>query len=318
LSFVGVPVGGIHGLPPWRVAWNLTKLAWGWLAVLLMGLRERPAALFATGGYASVPVALAAWMLRVPILVYLPDMEPGWAVRFIARLATRVAVTVEEAAVHFPAHKVVVTGYPVRAEFRGVDRAEARASLGLEADAPALLVMGGSTGAQGVNRPFCGMLEQVLELAQVVHVTGKIDWPWVQERREALPEPLKARYHIYDYVHEMGKAFAAADLVICRAGASVLGELPFFGLPAVLVPYPHAWEYQRGNADWLVERGAAVCLKEERLSDELLPTLRRLLGEREARAAMAERMQALARPDAAARLAGELMALAQASHGKEP
>ncbi len=320
LPFAGVPVGGIHGLPPWRVAWNLTKLVRGWLAALLMGLRERPAALFATGGYASVPVALAAWMLRVPILVYLPDMEPGWAVRLIARLATRVGVTVEEAAADFPAGKVVVTGYPVRAEFGEVDRAEALASLGLAADegsaelveAPVLLVMGGSTGAQGINRPFCGMLEQVLELAQVVHVTGKIDWPWVQERREALPEALRARYHIYDYVHEMEKVFAAADLVICRAGASILGELPFFGLPAVLVPYPHAWEYQRVNADWLVERGAAIRLDEERLNEELLPTLRCLLGEHQARAAMAERMQALARPDAAARLAGELMALAQA------
>ncbi|MBN1977967.1 MAG: UDP-N-acetylglucosamine--N-acetylmuramyl-(pentapeptide) pyrophosphoryl-undecaprenol N-acetylglucosamine transferase [Anaerolineae bacterium] len=317
LRFVGVPVGGIHGLPPWQVAWNLTKLAWGWLAVLLMGLRQRPAALFATGGYASVPVALAAWMLRVPILVYLPDMEPGWAVRFVARLAARVGVTVEEAAAHFPAHKAVVTGYPVRAEFHSVDRAEARSAFGLTLDeAPVLLVMGGSTGAQGINRPFCEMLEQGLELAQVIHVTGKIDWPWIQERREALPAALHARYQIHDYVHDMGKAFAAADLVVCRAGASILGELPFFGLPAVLVPYPHAWEYQRVNADWLAERGAAVRLQEERLGEELLPTLRRLLGEREARAAMAEHMQALARPDAAARLAGELLALAQAGGGR--
>jgi UDP-N-acetylglucosamine--N-acetylmuramyl-(pentapeptide) pyrophosphoryl-undecaprenol N-acetylglucosamine transferase len=316
LRFVGVPVGGIHGLPPWQAAWNLIKLAWGWLAVLLMGLRERPAALFATGGYASVPVALAAWMLRVPILVYLPDMEPGWAVRFIARLAARVGVTVEDAAAHFPAHKAVVTGYPVRAEFHQIDRSEARSAFGLSPEAPVLLVMGGSTGAQGINRPFCEMLEQVLELAQVIHVTGKIDWPWIQERREALPAALHARYQVHDYVHDMGKAFAAADLAVCRAGASILGELPFFGLPAVLVPYPHAWEYQRVNADWLAERGAAVLLREERLSEELLPALQQLLGERETLAAMAEHMQALARPDAAARLAGELLALAQAGGGR--
>jgi UDP-N-acetylglucosamine--N-acetylmuramyl-(pentapeptide) pyrophosphoryl-undecaprenol N-acetylglucosamine transferase len=176
--------------------------------------------------------------------------------------------------------------------------------------------MGGSTGAQGINRPFGEMLEQVLEMAQVVHVTGKIDWPWVQEQREALPESAKARYHIYDYMHEMGKAFAAADLAICRAGASILGELPFFGLPAVLVPYPHAWDYQRVNADWLADRGAAVRLDQERLDEALLPTLRRLLGERETRATMTEHMQALARPDAAAALAGELMALAQVGRGR--
>ena len=103
LRFFGVPAGGIHGLPPWQVAWNLIKLGWGWLAATLKGLRERPAALFVTGGYASIPAALAAWTLRVPILLYLPDIVPGWAVRFIARLATKVAVTVEESAAYFPA-----------------------------------------------------------------------------------------------------------------------------------------------------------------------------------------------------------------------
>lgn len=311
LRFFGVPAGGIHGLPPWLVAVNLIKLGWGWLAATLKGLRERPAALFVTGGYASMPAALAAWVLRVPILLYLPDIVPGWAVRFIARLATKVAVTVKEAADHFPAGKTVVTGYPVRAAFQTVDRAAARASSGLPAQGTVLLVMGGSTGAQGINRPLDEVLEQVLEIAQVVHVTGEIDWPTVQERREALPEMIKARYHIHDYVHEMGKVFAAADLVVCRAGASILGELPFFGLPAILVPYPHAWDYQRVNADWLVERGAAVRLDQERLEEELLPTLRRLIEDEGTLADMARRAQVLARPDAAALLARELLSLAQ-------
>ena len=311
LRFYGVSAGGIHGLLPWQVAWNLIKLGWGWLAAMLKGLRERPAALFVTGGYASIPAALAAWTLRVPILLYLPDIVPGWAVRFIARLATRVAVTVEDAAAHFPAEKTVVTGYPVRAVFHAVDGAEARVSLGLAAEGAVLLVMGGSTGAQGINRPFGEVLEQVLEMAQVVHVTGAFDWPVVQKRREMLPQALKARYHIHDYVHEMGKAFAAADLVVCRAGASILGELPFFGLPAVLIPYPHAWDYQRVNADWLVERGAAVRLDQERLEKELLPTLRRLLQNEGVLAEMAQHAQALAHPDAATALARELLSLAQ-------
>jgi UDP-N-acetylglucosamine--N-acetylmuramyl-(pentapeptide) pyrophosphoryl-undecaprenol N-acetylglucosamine transferase len=315
LRFFGVPAGGIHGLPPWQVAWNLIKLGWGWLAATLHGFWERPAALFVTGGYASIPAALAAWTLRVPILLYLPDIVPGWAVRFIARLATKVAVTVEDAAVHFPARKVVVTGYPVRAAFHAVDRAAARASLGLQAEEAVLLVMGGSTGAQGINRPFDKVLEQVLEMAQVVHVTGVIDWPSVQERREMLPETLKVRYHIYDYVYEMGKVFAAADLAVCRAGASVLGELPFFGLPAVLVPYPHAWDYQRVNADWLADRGAAVRLDQEKLESDLLPTLRRILEDGETIKEMAQQARNLARPDAATSLARELLSLARPGLG---
>ena len=257
-----------------------------------------------------MPVALAAWMLRVPILVYLPDIEPGWAVRFVARLATRVAVTVEDSRSYFPTRQVTVTGYPVRAEFHFLDRAEARALLGLVADEPVLLVMGGSRGARRINQAFSGVLGHILELAQVVHVSGELDWPAVEERRAALSEALRARYHAFPYLHKMALALAAADLVICRAGASTLGELPFFGLPAILVPYPHAWRYQRVNAEWLVGRGAAIQVEDGRLSEELLPVVRQLLGDRAALERMSQQMQALACPDAAARLADELLALA--------
>jgi len=184
--------------------------------------------------------------------------------------------------------------------------------LAVSAKVPVLLVMGGSRGARSINQALDGVLEQVLELAHVVHVSGELDWPWVAERRAALPAALKARYHAFPYLHEeMGCALAAADLALCRAGASTLGELPFFGLPAVLVPYPHAWRYQRVNADWLVGRGAAVRLDDEQLPGELLPTLRRLLKDRGRLSDMRERMRALARPDAATRLAAELCALAE-------
>jgi len=309
LRFVGIPAGGVHGLAPLTAAQNLIKLIRGWWAAYRLGRRERPSALFATGGYASVPVALAAWALRVPVLVYLPDIEPGLAVRFIARLAERVAVTVEDSRRYFADRKVVVTGYPVREAFHGIDRVEARDALGLTSDEPVLLVMGGSRGARSINRAVGSILEQVLEMAQVVHLSGELDWPWVRERREALPQTLRERYHAMPYLHEMGYALAAADLALSRAGASTLGEMPFFGLPAVLVPYPHAWRYQRVNAEWLADRGAAVTLRDEQLEQALLPTLRRLLAGGERLAQMADRARAMSRPDAAARLAQNLVAL---------
>lgn len=310
LRFVGVPAGGMHGLSLGQAGRNFIKLMQGWRAAYRLGRRERPAALFATGGYASIPVALAAWALRVPILVYLPDIEPGLAVRLIGLLASRVAVTVEDSRVCFPARKVVVTGYPVRAEFYGIERAGARDALGLALGEPVLLVMGGSRGARSINKALSGVLEQVLELTQVVHVSGELDWSWVAERRETFSEPLKARYQPHPYLHQIGLGLAAADLAVCRAGAMTLGENPFFGLPAVLVPYPHAWRYQRINAEWLAGRGAALVLDDERLAEELLPTVRALLSDRERLARMGERARALARPDAAARLATELQALA--------
>jgi len=315
IPFVGIPAGGIHGLTPMRAVQNALRLLRGWKAALRLGRRERPAALFATGGYASIPVALAAWTLRVPILVYLPDIEPGWAVRFIARLATRVAVTVEESRGYFPEHKVIVTGYPVRPEFHKVERSEARAALQLTPDEPVLLVMGGSKGASSINHALERVLEQVLELVQVVHLSGEHDWTRVQARHEHLPEVLRVRYHPYRYLHEIWLALAAADLALCRAGASTLGELPFFALPAILVPYPHAWRYQKVNAAWLVERGGALQVDDERLGEELLPTLRRLLSDRAILEEMRTRMRTLARPDAAARLAQVLCALAASSAG---
>ena len=174
-----------------------------------------------------------------------------------------------------------------------------------------VLVFGGSHGARSINRAVVGHLESLLREAQVVHVSGELDWPWVAERAEALPPELRGRYHPYPYLHEeMGQALAAADLAVCRAGASTLGELPYFGLPAVLVPYPHAWRYQRVNAGWLAERGAAVVLEDERLDELLLPTVRGLLADPERLARMRARSLALARPDAAARLAEALWALA--------
>jgi UDP-N-acetylglucosamine--N-acetylmuramyl-(pentapeptide) pyrophosphoryl-undecaprenol N-acetylglucosamine transferase len=312
LRFTGVPAGGVHGLAPWRAVGNLVKLMRGWGAAYRLGRQEKPTVLFATGGYASIPVVLAAWALRTPILVYLPDIEPGLAVRIIGRLATRVAVTVEDSRSYFPAQKVVVTGYPVRAEFYGLDRATARITLGLVPDERVFLVLGGSRGARSINQALSGVLEQVLELAQVVHVSGDLDWAWVAERQAALPATLQSRYRAFPYLHEeMGSALAAADLALCRAGASTLGELPLFGLPAVLVPYPYAWRYQRVNADWLAERGGAVWLDDERLVEELLPTLRRLLDDQARLSDMTQHMRALARPEAATRLAAELLALAR-------
>lgn len=305
LPFIGIPAGGIHGLALWRAARNLFKLAQGFGVALREGRRRRPEALFVTGGYASVPVALAAWVLRVPILLYLPDIEPGLAVRFIARLATCIAVTAEESRAFLPAHKVVVTGYPVRPAFAGIRREVAREALGLVQDEPVLLVFGGSTGARSINRAVVAQLEGLLEMAQVVHVSGERDWEWVAEQAAGLPSSIRARYHPYPYLHDeaMGQALAAADLAICRAGASTLGELPYFGLPAVLIPYPYAWRYQKVNADWLASRGAAVILEDARLMEDLLPTVRALLTDVDRLAEMRARAGSLARPDAAAHLA---------------
>jgi UDP-N-acetylglucosamine--N-acetylmuramyl-(pentapeptide) pyrophosphoryl-undecaprenol N-acetylglucosamine transferase len=143
---------------------------------------------------------------------------------------------------------------------------------------------------------------------QVIHVTGTLDWERVQAEAARLPD---AHYHIYPYLHEdMALAFAAADLAVCRAGASVLGEMPLFGVPSILAPYPYAWRYQKVNADYLAERGAAMRMNDEAMKEDLLPAIRGLLSDSARLAQMRDCAAALARPDGAWRVGQELMQLA--------
>jgi len=144
-------------------------------------------------------------------------------------------------------------------------------------------------------------------MAQVVHVTGELDWPRMAAVRERLEGNLGRRYHPHAYLHEeMGLAFAAADLAVARAGASTLGELPLFGLPAALVPYPYAWRYQKLNADHLVREGAAVLVRDEDLATQLLPTVQGLLSDTDTLRSMSAAARRLARPDAAELIAAEI------------
>jgi UDP-N-acetylglucosamine--N-acetylmuramyl-(pentapeptide) pyrophosphoryl-undecaprenol N-acetylglucosamine transferase len=298
------------------MARNALRLARGFLRAWKLTAEWKPEVLFVTGGFVSVPVALACWLRRVPILVYLPDIEPGLAIRFLSVLSTQIAVTAEVSRPFLPARRIVVTGYPVRQELidaRGARR-EAQTHLNLDGSRKTVLVFGGSKGARSLNRALNQVLDQVLERWQVVHITGLLDAGEAQARKEKLSDELGSRYKLFAYLHsqEMGWALAAADVVVSRAGASVLGEFPLMGLPAILVPYPFAWRYQRVNADYLVEQGAAIRLDDEKLEKELLPVLASLLGDEARWTAMQKRARDLARPEAAFILASQLRAMVAA------
>lgn len=315
VSRAGVPFqtiagGQVRGQAPWRLARNLVNLGRGYRQASRIVRSFRPDVCLVTGGWVSVPVALAVRRAGVPLVVYLPDITPGLAVRGLRRVATRVAVTVPEAATHFPG-KAVVTGYPVREEVIRAERDASRQQLGLPPAEPVVLVFGGSRGARSINRAVVDGIRDILALAHVVHITGFLDHAWVQEARSALPASLQRRYQAHAYLHEeMPAALAAADLVISRAGASVLGEFPARGLPAVLVPYPHAGRHQEHNARYLTAHGAAVMVADDALKGELVPVVVGLLRDEASRARMARAAASLAQPQAAERLAGVLRALA--------
>jgi UDP-N-acetylglucosamine--N-acetylmuramyl-(pentapeptide) pyrophosphoryl-undecaprenol N-acetylglucosamine transferase len=307
-----IPAGPIVGVPLLTRARNAGRMARGFGAALGHVRRFRPAALFMTGGYVAAPVAAAARARGVPIVVYLPDVEPGSTIRAVMPLARRVACTSDGSRAFVPAHKMVVTGYPVRPEIRAarrLSREQALARFDLRPGRPALFVFGGSRGARAINRALMAALPALLAEAQVIHVSGTLTWPEVEANAATLPGELRAFYRPYAYLHEeMGPAFRAADLVVARAGASMLGESPAFGLPSLLVPLTFAWRYQKVNADYLTERGAAVQLTDDTLPTELLPTVRALLGDPDRLAAMAAAAAALDRPAAATDLARLILA----------
>jgi UDP-N-acetylglucosamine--N-acetylmuramyl-(pentapeptide) pyrophosphoryl-undecaprenol N-acetylglucosamine transferase len=279
----------------------------------------RPDTLFMTGGYVNAPVGIVARRRGVPAGIYLPDVEPGTAIKYLSRLVDRVATTTPASAAFFAPGKTVHTGYPVRPELRAAARLEPAAALRLfelEPGRPTLFVFGGSRGARSINRALLAILPELLEMAQVIHISGRLDWEEVDQRARELPPALRPFYRPFPYLHEkMGPAFRAADLVVARAGASMLGESPAFGVPSILVPYPYAWRYQKVNADYLVSQSAAIRLDDERLRDELLPTIRGLLGNEARLARMADAAKALDVPDAAGRLADFIVDLAKGKKG---
>ncbi|TLN21311.1 UDP-N-acetylglucosamine--N-acetylmuramyl-(pentapeptide) pyrophosphoryl-undecaprenol N-acetylglucosamine transferase, partial [bacterium] len=196
------------------------------------------------------------------------------------------------------------------------DRETARRNLNLLPDRPVVLVTGGSKGARSINRAIAANLTELLKIAQVLHLTGELDWPEVQAFQATLQPGQAASYHAYPYLHDMGAALASADIVISRAGASTLGEYPLFGLPAILVPYPYAWRYQKVNAAYLVDKGAARMIPDDQLSQQVMPALREMLGSPEKLDAMRAAMKSLAHPEASQRLAVLLRELAGASPRK--
>ncbi|MHB1130787.1 MAG: undecaprenyldiphospho-muramoylpentapeptide beta-N-acetylglucosaminyltransferase [Chloroflexota bacterium] len=313
LAFRTVPSGAVVGSSPLKAAANLVRTLAGVVASWRLLRDYRPQAVLATGGYVTVPVVLAAALARVPSLIFLPDATPGMAVRFLSRFADRITVTLESTRGQLPSEKTVATGYPVRQELFGIERFSARKRLGLAETLPLVVVLGGSRGSRSINEAVHAAWQELLPVCQILHVAGLQDEPWLQREAQRLPVELRARYHVFAYLHdELPDALAAADVVVSRAGASVLGEYPAVGAASVLVPYPYAGAHQRLNAEQLVAAGAALAVEDETLAAGVLgPTIIGLLGDNERLAQMRAAAQQLARPHAAQDIADILIALVQ-------
>jgi UDP-N-acetylglucosamine--N-acetylmuramyl-(pentapeptide) pyrophosphoryl-undecaprenol N-acetylglucosamine transferase len=257
-----------------------------------------PDAVLGGGGYVAGPVGLAALTLRIPLVLSEADSHLGLSNRLLARFARRVCLAFPIAGREAPRYRV--TGRPVSAPQH--DRAAARAHMGLAPQATVVLVFGGSLGARTINmaaaEAFAGARFHVL------HVSGRRDHP------ELLARALPRDYDLRDYLPlaDFADALAAADLVVARAGGSVF-EIAAHGLPAILVPYPHAaGGHQAANAAWMAGAGAAIVIADSELTGARLASeVAALLADRHRLAQMAAAAAALARPHAARDIAAELL-----------
>ena len=310
LSYRGISAAGVHGVSLKKLPGNIIHLIKGFFDSRRILKDFKPDVLFFTGGYVGFPMALAG--LRKPQLIFVPDIEPGLMLKTLAKFADIITVVSDESRNFLPSNKrIAVTGYPTRSELTAWTKESAKAAFTLNDSKPVLFVFGGSKGARSINQAVTANIHDLLRQCQIIHVTGELDWKNVEEARAGL-DPLEMQdYHITPYIHEeMGAALCAADLVVSRAGASTLGEFPLFGLPAILVPYPYAWRYQKVNASYLVDKGAAILIEDASLQESIVSTVNDLMQNRDKLTAMKKSMSSLATPDAAKNIAVLLEELA--------
>ena len=274
--------------------------------------RDRPAAIFTTGGYVAIPTVLAARVLGIPVLLWEGNLVPGRSVRAVGRLVTAVAVTFGATCRALGrSARCYATGTPIR-DLAGIDPAAARERLGLPAGPKVVLVFGGSQAVRRLNDAVAGAIGELVADRIVIHVTGDDGYAAALAGRERLPAELRDHYRPAPFLRdEMADALAAADLVVGRAGSSTLAEVTALGLPIVVVPYPHAGGHQRGNAELLAKAGAARLVEDDAFDAAALLDGSRLLDDAAATAAMRAASRALGRPDAAGAVADLLLALAR-------
>lgn len=306
----GIPVrhvltGKMRRYFSWRNFIDPFKVPIGFIQSLWYLAHFMPDAVFAKGGSASVPVALAAWIYRIPILIHDSDAVAGRANRFLSHFAKRIAIAYPSAHRYFPEAKTMLTGNPVRAEILAGDAARARERFGLAPDKPTLLVLGGSQGADGINRAVLAVVPGLLAKGvQVLHQTGSGRYDEVM----AVAAELGIGTEVSGYVpraflsgEEVADALAAATVVLSRSGAGSIAELAATGKPSILIPLASAAnDEQRMNAYAIAEIGGAVVLEEANLGEHLLmENVETLLGDETLRVSMGDKIRAFYHPDAA-------------------
>lgn len=275
VNFRGVWAGKLRRYFDWRNLVDFFRIPVGVIQSYLILRDFQPAMVLAKGGYVSVPVGIAAWLLKIPIVTHESDAVMGLANRILARFAERIAVA-------FPVgryqsqyeEKMIWTGMPVRRwKYTEKDKDEIRNKWGLDNDLPVIFITGGSQGAKKLNTYVMDGLGDILTFANVIHQTGELDFARLERKKMSLSET-KGKYLIYDFmIDDFERAIILADIVLARAG-STLAEISNLAKPSILIPLPtSASNHQFHNAKSFEDMGAGIMIEERDFVKINLPTL---------------------------------------------
>lgn len=270
----------------------------------------RPDAAVGVGGYASGPTLLAASLAGIPTLIQEQNSYAGLTNKVLARWAKRICVAYPGMDAFFPPEKIIVTGNPVRSDIQQADSQieVGQKQFGLDPNKPTLLIIGGSQGARSINESIeLGLSQFISADIQVIWQTGPA---FVERARTSVQATGSTLIKPFDFIYEMDRAYAVADAVVSRAGALSVSELCLVGRPAILVPFPAASEdHQTKNAMSLVDRNAALLVKDSQARTTLVGEALSLLNNADQRAILTKQIKLLARPNAASDIAQEIRKL---------
>ncbi|WP_018478432.1 undecaprenyldiphospho-muramoylpentapeptide beta-N-acetylglucosaminyltransferase [Pontibacter roseus] len=295
---------------------TLDNLSFPWKVISSIRMSHKiikdfqPDAVVGVGGYASGPLLYAATARRIPALIQEQNSHAGITNKLLAKRVQKICVAYKNMEAFFPAEKLVLTGNPVRQDIMDshTKRREALLHFGLTSEKKTILVIGGSLGARTINQSIAAGLEAIVDAGyQLIWQTGRAYYPQAQEQEKPyVDKGIRA----FDFIRQMDLAYAAADVVVSRAGALSISELCLAAKPAILVPSPNvAEDHQTKNAMALVQEQAALLVHDQGAQQQLVPAALQLAANEQEQQRLSQNIQKLARPNAAADIVNELLSI---------
>lgn len=263
----------------------------------------KPDIVVGTGGYVCGPLVLSAHMHKIPTVIHEQNAFPGITNKILSRFVDKIAITYKESNKYFPQSKVIYTGNPVRSEILNVDKKSARNSFGFTEKGNVILIVGGSRGAKNINNAIVNIADDLKKFnMQVLFITGENEYDRIiGEFKSRGINTNGSNFKVYPYIYNMQEALGACDMIITRAGATILSEITVLGIPAIIVPSPYvANNHQEYNAKVLEKNGAGLIVHENELStSKLIESIKEIMFDKEKYNLMCKKSRELSRVNAA-------------------